>query len=99
MNFLIDEYLHTSLIGLAHAAGHTCDHVNFLGLGGKKDWQFMATIRSADYTFVRNSRSDFSTLYGQETPHADWSSLFRTSRLRVSVSSSGRLSHILEHAI
>jgi hypothetical protein len=33
MKFLIDECLHTSLISLAHDAGHVCEHVNFLGLG------------------------------------------------------------------
>jgi hypothetical protein len=47
-----------------------CDHVNFLGLGGYKDWQLMATIRSADYTFVTNNRTDFASLYGQEELHA-----------------------------
>jgi len=41
MKFLIDECLHTSLVTLAHEAGHLCDHVNFLGLGGHKDWQLM----------------------------------------------------------
>jgi hypothetical protein len=30
--FLIDECLHTSLIELAHEAGHTADHVNYLGV-------------------------------------------------------------------
>jgi len=34
MKFLIDECLHTSLVGLAHDIGHLCDHVNFLGLSG-----------------------------------------------------------------
>jgi len=41
MKFLIDECLHTSLVTVAHDAGHVCDHVNFLGLGGHKDWQLM----------------------------------------------------------
>jgi len=45
MRFLIDECLHTSLIGLAHEAGHLCDHVNFIGLSGLKDWQLMDTIQ------------------------------------------------------
>jgi predicted nuclease of predicted toxin-antitoxin system len=70
LNFLIDECLHTSLVGLAHDAGHICDHVNFVGLAGRKDWQLMAKIRDADYTFVTNDRSDFSALYKRETLHA-----------------------------
>jgi hypothetical protein len=60
----IDECLHTSLVELAHAAGHAADHVNYLGLGGLKDWQFMGTIRQQDYTFVTNNRSDFLALHG-----------------------------------
>lgn len=70
MKFLIDECLHTSLIALAHDAGHLCEHVNFLGLGGYKDWQLMAKIRSDDYTLVTNNRTDFTTLYAQEELHA-----------------------------
>jgi predicted nuclease of predicted toxin-antitoxin system len=52
VKLLIDECLHTSLVEVAHAAGHLADHVNYLGLGSSKDWQLMATIRSQDYTFV-----------------------------------------------
>jgi predicted nuclease of predicted toxin-antitoxin system len=70
MKFLLDECLHTSLVAVGHDAGHVCDHVNFLGLGGRKDWQLMATIRSKDYTFVTNNRSDFAALYVQEELHA-----------------------------
>jgi predicted nuclease of predicted toxin-antitoxin system len=70
MKFLIDECLHTSLVGLAHEVGHLCDHVNFLGLSGLKDWQLMAKIRDADYTFVTNNRSDFSALFEEEELHA-----------------------------
>jgi predicted nuclease of predicted toxin-antitoxin system len=70
MKFLIDECLHTSLISLAHDAGHLCEHVNFLGLGGYKDWQLMGLIRSRDYTFVTNNRGDFTALYGRESLHA-----------------------------
>jgi predicted nuclease of predicted toxin-antitoxin system len=70
MKFLIDECLHTSLVSLAHDAGHICEHVNFLGLGGYKDWQLMARIRSEDYTFVTNNRTDFAALYAQEELHA-----------------------------
>jgi hypothetical protein len=63
---LIDECLHTSLVELAHAAGHVADHVNYLGLGSSKDWQLMATIRAQDYTFVTNNRSDFLALHGPD---------------------------------
>jgi hypothetical protein len=38
---LIDECLHTSLLGLAHTAGHSADHVNYLGLDSSKDWELM----------------------------------------------------------
>jgi predicted nuclease of predicted toxin-antitoxin system len=70
VKLLIDECLHTSLVELAHAAGHVADHVIYRGLGGSKDWQLMATIRQEDYTFVTNNRSDFLHLHGQEPLHA-----------------------------
>ena len=70
MKFLIDECLHTSLVALAHGAGHICEHVTFLGLGGYKDWQLMARIGSEDYTFVTNNRTDFTGLYAQEELHS-----------------------------
>ncbi len=70
MKFLIDECLHTSMVALAHDAGHLCDHVNFLGLGSYKDWQLMTTIHTKDYTFVTNNGSDFIKLYAQEELHA-----------------------------
>ncbi len=70
VKLLVDECLHTSLVELAHATGHAADHVNYLGLGGSKDWQLMATIRTQDYTFVTNNRSDFLALHGREPLHA-----------------------------
>ena len=70
MKFLIDECLHTSLVTLAHDAGHACEHVNFLGLGAQKDWQLMTRIRREDYTFVTNNRADFTALYAKEELHA-----------------------------
>ena len=70
VKLLIDECLHTSLVELAHAAGHAADHVNYLGLGGLKDWQLMGTIRQQDYTFVTNNRSDFLALHGREPLHS-----------------------------
>jgi predicted nuclease of predicted toxin-antitoxin system len=70
VKFLIDECLHTSLVELAHAAGHVADHVNYRGLGSSKDWQLMTVIREQDYTFVANNRSDFLALHGREPLHA-----------------------------
>jgi hypothetical protein len=35
-----------------------------------KDWELMAIIRSQDYTFVTNNRSDFPVLHGKEPLHA-----------------------------
>jgi predicted nuclease of predicted toxin-antitoxin system len=70
MKLLIDECLHTSLVELAHAAGHAADHVNYLALGGYKDWQLMAVIREQEYTFVTNNRADFLRLHGNEPLHA-----------------------------
>jgi len=70
MKFLIDECLHTSLVTLAQDAGHVCEHANFLGLGGHKDWQLMTGIRREDYTFVTNNRTDFTALYAREELHA-----------------------------
>jgi predicted nuclease of predicted toxin-antitoxin system len=70
VKLLIDECLHTSLVELAHAAGHVADHVNYRGLGSSKDWQLMAVIREQGYTFVTNNRSDFLALHGREPVHA-----------------------------
>jgi predicted nuclease of predicted toxin-antitoxin system len=67
---LIDECLHTSLVEVANAAGHVAHHVNYLGLGGSKDWELMAAIRAQEYTFVTNNRSDFLVLHGKEPLHA-----------------------------
>jgi predicted nuclease of predicted toxin-antitoxin system len=69
MKLLIDECLHTSLTGVAHDAGYACDHVNFLGLSGYKDWQLIDRIRESEYTFVTNNRVDFAALYGREEIH------------------------------
>lgn len=70
MKLLIDECLHTSLVELAHGAGHVADHVNYMSLGGSKDWQLMAVIREQDYTFVTNNRTDFLALHAKEPLHA-----------------------------
>jgi len=70
VKILIDECLHTSLVSVAHSAGHTADHVAHRGLGGLKDWQLMQVIREQEYTFVTNNRSDFLDLHGKEPLHA-----------------------------
>jgi len=69
MRLLIDECLHTSLVTAAHEAGYACDHVNFIGLSGYKDWRLMTRIRAEQYTFVTNNRVDFAALYGREEIH------------------------------
>ena len=69
MKFLIDECLHTSLVQVAHAAGYMADHVNFLSLGGLKDWQLLPVIREREFTFVTNNGADFLALLGKEPLH------------------------------
>lgn len=68
--FLIDECLHTSLVQLAHAAGHAADHVIYIARGGAKDWQLMDIVLERDYTFVTNNRADFLTLHNRASVHA-----------------------------
>jgi predicted nuclease of predicted toxin-antitoxin system len=70
VKLLVDECLHTSLVDVAHSAGHTADHVAHRGLGGLKDWQLMQVIREQEYTFVTNNRADFLALNGKEPLHA-----------------------------
>jgi predicted nuclease of predicted toxin-antitoxin system len=67
---LIDECLHTSLLELAHTAGHAADHVNYLALGSSKDWDLMKLIVERDYTFVTNNRLDFLALFRRVPLHA-----------------------------
>ena len=45
----------SSLVTVAHSAGHSADHVSHRGLGGLKDWQLMRVIRQQEYTFVTNN--------------------------------------------
>ncbi|MFG1287884.1 DUF5615 family PIN-like protein [Xanthobacter versatilis] len=70
MKFLIDECLHTSLVGVARAHGHQADHVAWLGLGGGTDWDLMPRIVAGDFTFVTNNARDFRKLYAKEAIHA-----------------------------
>ena len=60
---LIDECLHTSLLELAHAAGHIADHVTYLGLGSSEDRELVEFSVERNYTLVTNNRSDFLALY------------------------------------
>lgn len=64
---LIDEWLYTSLLELAHAAGHIADHVTYLGLVSSKDRELVKLSVEQDCTFVTNNRSDFLALY-RRTP-------------------------------
>ena len=57
MKILIDECLHTSLVSVAHSAGHTADHVAHRGLGGLKDWQLMQVILLLSKVWQRKSRA------------------------------------------
>ncbi len=70
MRFLIDECLHTSLVGEAVARGHEAQHVNWLGLSGEADWDLMPRIVEGDFTFVTNNAADFRRLYRREVIHA-----------------------------
>ena len=70
MRFLIDECLHESLVGVAHAAGFEASHVNHLGLNGKPDWELADRIVKHEFTFVTNNRVDFIRLFGRMELHA-----------------------------
>jgi len=65
MRFLIDECLHESLVGLAHAGGFEATHVNHLGLSGRPDWALAERIIKDEFTFVTNNRVDFIQLFGK----------------------------------
>lgn len=45
------------------------DHVNYLSLGGLKDWQLLPVIREREFTFVTNNGADFIALFGKEPLH------------------------------
>jgi predicted nuclease of predicted toxin-antitoxin system len=69
MRFLIDECLHESLVGLAHAAGFEATHVNHLGLSGQPDWALAERIVKDEFSFVTNNRVDFIQLFGEMDLH------------------------------
>jgi hypothetical protein len=56
-------------VQVAHAAGYIADHVNYLSLGGLKDWQLLPVIREREFTFVTNNGADFLALLGKEPLH------------------------------
>jgi predicted nuclease of predicted toxin-antitoxin system len=70
LKLLIDECLHTSLVGIAERHGHEAWHVNWLGLSGETDWNLMLRIVEEDFTFVTNNARDFRKLYGRQKLHA-----------------------------
>lgn len=72
MRFLIDECLHTSLVGVAEQHGHECRHVNWLGLSGAADWDLMARIIDDDFTLVTNNAADFRRLYARASCIRGW---------------------------
>jgi hypothetical protein len=57
-------------VQVAHAAGYMADHVNYLCLGGLKDWQLLPVIREREFTFVTNNGADFLALLGKEPLHS-----------------------------
>jgi predicted nuclease of predicted toxin-antitoxin system len=69
MRFLIDECLHESLVGLAHAAGFEATHVNHLRLSGQPDWALAERIVKDEFTFVTNNRVDFIQLFRKMELH------------------------------
>ena len=78
MRLLIDECLHESLVGLAHAADFEATHVNHLGLSGQPDWALAERIIKDEFTFVTNNRVDFIQLFGKMELHPALSFWFQT---------------------
>ncbi len=70
MRFLIDECLHESLVGVAHATGFVATHVNHLGLSGQPDRALAERIAKDESTFVTNNRVDFVRLFAKMQMHA-----------------------------
>ena len=92
VKLLIDECLHTSLVELAHAAGHVADHVNYLGLGAER----LATDRHnpRPRLHFRHQQSFRFLRFTDRNPcMRESSSLFPASRLLASENSSARPSN------
>jgi len=56
-------------VQVAQAAGYVADHVNYLNLGGLKDWQLLPVILEREFTFVTNNGADFVALLGKQPLH------------------------------
>ena len=70
MIFLVDECLHTGLVGVAEESGFEAHHVVYLGMQGWKDHEVLSRITERDYTFVTNNAVDFRRLYADLSLHA-----------------------------
>ncbi len=70
MTFLIDECLHTSLVGVAQEHNHEAHHVVYLGMQGWKDHDVLRRVEERDYTLVTNNAVDFRRLYAHVSIHA-----------------------------
>ena len=70
MIFLVDECLHTSLVGVAEGSGFEAHHVVYLGMQGWKDHDVLDRVKERDYTFVTNNAVDFRRLYAGVSLHA-----------------------------
>ena len=70
MIFLIDECLHTSLVGVVRAHSHEAHHVVYLGMQGWKDPEVLRRVEERDYTLVTNNAVDFRRLYARVPIHA-----------------------------
>jgi predicted nuclease of predicted toxin-antitoxin system len=70
MTFLIDECLHTSLVGVAQQKKHDAYHVVYLGMQGWKDHDVLRRVKERDFTLVTNNAVDFRRLYARVPIHA-----------------------------
>lgn len=70
MTFLIDECLHTSLVGVAQEQRHEAYHVVYLGMQGWNDQDVLRRVEERDFTFVTNNAVDFRRLYARLPIHA-----------------------------
>lgn len=69
MKLLIDECLHTSLVKLAHDAGHEAYHVVYLGLAGATDPQLRRRLLRDEMVLVTNNARDFRGILARESIH------------------------------
>ena len=69
MKFLVDECLHTSLIAVAHRAGHEAHHVVYPGMSGRTDAEIVAHAIKSDFILVTNNALDFLRFYRREKLH------------------------------